>query len=69
MAQLCGANAASERGELVPWSFLINNCFRIWSRSKQIYFMKTKTELCKDWEENDSLKTGKVLCKILYPGL
>lgn len=26
--------------------------------------MKTKTELCKDWEENDSLKTGKVLCKI-----
>lgn len=31
--------------------------------------MKTKTELYKDWEENDSLKTGKVLCKILCTGL
>lgn len=33
--------------------------------------MKTKTELYKDWEENenDSLKTGKVLYKILCTGL
>lgn len=68
VAQLCAANAASGGGELSPRSFLIN-WFRIWSRSKQIYFMKTKTELYKDWEENDSLKTGKVLCKILCTGL
>lgn len=31
--------------------------------------MKTKTELYKDWEENDSLKTGKVLCRILCTSL
>lgn len=49
-----------EEEKTFPRSFLIN-WFRIWSRKEQVYFMKTKPELYKDWAENRHLKTGKMV--------
>lgn len=51
--------------ENFPRSVLIN-WFRTWSRNKQIYFMKTKTEFYKDWAENRNLKSGKMLFCFMY---
>lgn len=60
VAQYVEQTLPVEEEKTFPRSFSIN-WFRIWSRKEQVYFMKTKPELYKDWAENHPLKTGKMV--------